>query len=326
MLTLPDNPDPLGVLTSTFAVVEQASSVRINLQAIERLAEQIINREFTPPAWESELHWSGDPDRTANFLLVLDALNFCFWGEPRWVVTYDGQRYNGYSALAAALTRAMYEGVPLTDAGYLATIDEATVAAILAGEHTVPLLPQRADNLREVGRVLRDRHDGQFSHLIRQADKSAMDLVQRVIRALPSFNDVASDNGREIRFYKRAQILASDLAGSFGGRDLGEFHDLEQLTAFADYKVPQVLHHLDILSYSPTLLSLLDDRTEIAAGDPLEIEIRAATIWGVEALRQALEHRGVTVPPYQLDWLLWQLGQDLPGNTRPYHRTRTIYY
>ena len=326
MLALPDRPDPLAILTSTLFVVERARSVRIDLDAVERLAGSIARQEFTPPEWDSHLHWSGGPEATATYILVLDALNFCFWGEPRWVVSYGGTRYNGYLALAAALTRALSEGVPLTDSGYLATIDEKAVAAILAGEHTIPLLPQRVENLREVGRVLCQSYDGQFSRLIHEANGSAIQLVTRVVHEFPSFNDVATYEGRMITFHKRAQILAADLYGSFGGRGLGAFHDLDQLTAFADYKVPQVLHHLQVLHYDEALTRMLNERMEIAAGDPREVEIRAATIWAVEALRQGLERRGQTLSPHQLDWMLWQLGQNLPGDTLPYHRTRSIYY
>ena len=266
------------------------------------------------------------PEETANFILVLDALNFCFWGEPRWVVTFEGQRYNGYWALAAALTRAMRQGIPLIDAEYLAQISEQQVATILAGEGTIPLLPERVANLREVGRILLSSHQGQFARLITDCAGNAIELVRRVVADFPSFNDVATFDGREVRFYKRAQILASDLAGAFGGQGLGSFDDLDRLTAFADYKVPQVLHQLGVLHYDVTLTNTLVQRQEIPAGKAHELEIRAATLWSVEALRQALHRLGHKIPPYQLDWMLWQLGQELPDDVLPYHRTQTIFY
>jgi hypothetical protein len=326
MLSSIDVPDPLGVLATTRRVVDAAKAVRIDLRAIEELAERIATRDLIPAEWERHLHWSNGPDATANYILVLDALNFCFWGEPRWFISYQGKRYNGYAALAAALTRALTDGVPLTDAAFLAEIDNTQLAAILAGEYTIPLLHERANNLREVGRVLQARYDGQFSALIREANGSAIDLVRRVVDVFSSFRDVAIYADAEVFFYKRAQILASDLHGAFNGADLGAFHDLDQLTAFADYKVPQVLRELGALSYQPELADLLNTYVELPAGSAFEVEIRSATVWAVEALRQALPQYGVRLPAYQLDWTLWQLGQDLPPSTRPYHRTRTIYY
>ncbi|MGH6912311.1 MAG: queuosine salvage family protein, partial [Geminicoccales bacterium] len=61
-------------------------------------------------------------------MLVLDALNFCFWplpgsAGPRWSVTYRGVTHNGYLALAAALRRAVERGVPLADQEYLSSLD-----------------------------------------------------------------------------------------------------------------------------------------------------------------------------------------------------------
>ena len=326
MFTLLDNPDPLGVLSSTLPVVEQAGSVRIELTGVDLLAKRIANHEFSPPEWESGLHWRGEPEETANFILLLDALNFCFWGEPRWMVTFEGQHYNGYWALAAALTRSMRQGIPLTDAEYLAQISEPDLASVLSGDGMIPLLPERVANLREVGRVLVDSYQGQFAHLIADCNSSAIDLVRRVVAEFRSFNDVATFSGREVRFYKRAQILASDLAGAFDGKGLGHFHDLNQLTAFADYKVPQVLQQLGVLRYDVTLTNILEQQEEIPPGHAYELEIRSATLWSVEALRQALDRLGLRIPPYQLDWMLWQLGQDLPADVLPYHRTRTIYY
>ncbi len=326
MLSLIDNPDPLGVLRSTLPVVEKAGSVRIDLAGVEHLAQRIAHREFSPPEWESGLHWSGEPEETANFVLVLDALNFCFWGEPRWIVIFEGQHYNGYWALAAALTRAMRQGIPLTDAEYLSQITESQLAMILAGDGVIPLLPERVANLREVGHVLLSSHQGQSARLIDVCGGSAVELARRVVADFPSFNDVATFDGREVRFYKRAQILVSDLAGAFSGQGLGYFGDLDRLTAFADYKVPQVLQQLGVLHYDVTLTTILAQRQPISAGHPHELEIRAATLWSVEALRQDLERLGLQIPPYQLDWMLWQLGQELPDDVLPYHRTRTIFY
>jgi hypothetical protein len=318
--------DSLNVLATTRRVVDLATAVRIDATAVNQLADRIARHDLTPAVWDSALHWNGAPEATANYILVLDALNFCFWGEPRWVVTYQGERYNGYAALAAALTRALQDGLPLTDAGYLATINEADLATILAGEGSIPLLPARVENLREAGHVLQARFDGQFGNLIRASGGSGIELVQRVVDAFPSFRDVATYAGAEVHFYKRAQILASDLHGAFDGRGLGAFHDLQRLTAFADYKVPQVLRELGVLRYSTELSALVDAQVELAAGSPFEVEIRAATIWAVEELRQELQRRNVDLSAYQLDWTLWQFGQDLPAATRPYHRTRTIFY
>ncbi len=330
--------DPIGVLTSTWPVVAQAAWVTIDRERVASLAEELVERRAEPEPWASQFHFSdlADPDRTAMWVFVLDALNFCFWSERvdpdgRWRVAYRGEVVDGYWALAAALTRAMEEGTPLGDPGYLATISATDLAHIFRpaepGGAPIPLFSNRLANLQELGRgMLSMDGSGAARELIRASDHSAVSLVTSVVSLFPSFDDVAHYHGAEVRFYKRAQILISDLAGAFDGEGLGAFTDLDQLTAFADSKVPQVLRGLGVLRYHPTLAERIARRELLPAGSEEEIEIRAATVWGVELLRRALAERGRSLTASALDWLLWQAGQHLPAGSEPYHRTLTIFY
>jgi hypothetical protein len=318
--------DDLGVLSSTGWVVEQARAVTVDEAAVEAVADSLAHRPVPVPEWDSERHLVDGTARTAQFVLVLDALNFCFWGEPRWEVEYRGQWVNGYWALAVSLKRAVVEGVPVLDAGYLASLEVDGLRHILRGRGVVPLLDERLANLREVGARLLATYSGEFVNAIALADHSATALVRLLVGDFPSFDDRATYRGREVRFYKRAQILVGDLAGSFGGRGWGRFDDLGALTAFADYKVPQVLRRLGILAYAPALARRVDAEDAIAAGSEEEVEIRAATVWAVERLRLALARRGTSLTAMQVDWYLWDLGQTRAPDERPYHRTRTIYY
>jgi hypothetical protein len=129
-----------------------------------------------------------------------------------------------------------------------------------------------------------------------------------------------------VTFLKRAQILVADLSGALAGDPLGQFDDLEALTAFADYKVPQVMRHLGILVYDETLAETIAARQLIPAGSREEIEIRAATIQGCEHIRLAFADRGIHLGAHEIDWMLWSAGQALPTDTAPYHRTLTPFY
>ena len=162
--------------------------------------------------------------------------------------------------------------------------------------------------------------------LIEEADGSAVELVRSVTTRFPSFNDVATYQDQEVRFYKRAQILISDLAGAFNGRDLGAFHDLNLLTAFADYKIPQVLRSFNALVYSPELDAAIAERRLIPTGSAWEIEIRAGTIWACEFLRRILADQGRLFRATEIDWILWLAGQSLPPEMPTYHRTLTVFY
>ena len=143
---------------------------------------------------------------------------------------------------------------------------------------------------------------------------------------LPSFNDATQYDGAEVRFYKRAQILVADLHGAFAGAGLGAFSDLSLLTAFADYKVPQVLRELGVLIYSDGLSATVERRALLPQGSPPEVEIRAATVWACELLRRELATAGRLLRATEVDWALWLAGQSLPAGSRPYHRTYTVFY
>jgi hypothetical protein len=327
--------DPLRVLETTRLVVEASRLVTIDRDKVEEVAGLLATAPEPEADWSHELHPPARDDaELANLVLVLDALNFCFWnipstGRPRWRVTYAGQTHDGYWALAVALRRAVEAGIPLADAEYLATLTEDDIATILAGDpggDDIPLLHARLEHLREAGRTLLARWDGQFLEAISEANGSSAKLVREVLTALPSFRDTAPWNGHEIRFYKRAQILIADLYGAFNGAGPGKFHDLDTLTAFADYKVPQVLRQHGILTYAPDLAGKIAAHKLIPPDSDEELEIRAATIWAVELLRQSLAQHGRALPAYAIDWSLWRSGQTLPTEAEPYHRTLTVFY
>ncbi len=325
-------PDSLRVLRSTRPLIEHAHSVSIDPQAVETTATLLADAEFTSPEWETGIHFRDGTWRTAAWVLVLDALNFCFWNwagdrEERWTVDYDGVRYDGYWALVAALRRAIDRGQPLWDADYLLTASDAELIAIFdpaePGGVRIPQLERRVTHLREVGIGLRETP---IEELIGHANGSAVALAESVRHRFPSFDDVVWIDGKEVRFLKRAQILIADLHGAFGGQGLGAFTDLHELTAFADYKVPQVLRRFHVLRYAPDLEAALQAHQLIPVNSAWELEIRAATIWACELIRQALDRRGKPLMAMEIDWALWLTGQSLPPGTEPYHRTPTIFY
>jgi hypothetical protein len=325
--------DPLGILVSTRTVVEQGESVWINPQAITQLCEQWLHEKsqsgtLAPPTWDTHYHFHDGTERTINWLLLLDALNFCFWaekGQPRWQIDYQEETLNGYWAEAAALKRAVAEGIPLWDARYLSTISDEVMAQIFRGHGTIPLFEQRVAHAREVGQVLLERYSGQFSNAIALAGQSAIKLVELLVQDFPSFRDITTYRQQPVKFLKRAQICVADLASAFAGQQWGTFLDIEQLTIFADYKLPQVLRHYHVLEYQAALAQRIDNQEQLPPNSAEEVEIRAATIWACELMRRTLQQHGQTLTAAEIDMRLWLIGQQA-REMRPYHRTRTIYY
>ncbi|MGI8404935.1 MAG: queuosine salvage family protein [Thermomicrobiales bacterium] len=209
--------DPLGVLESTASVIQQATFVTIDQGAIARLADDLMAMRAVPPAWDSTLHFrdltpTGAP-KTAGWMLVLDALNFCFWAQGwvqgddpdfRWRVEWQGTTHDGYAALAAALSRAVEEGIPVWDADWLMQLTANELHHVLrpvAGCPEIPLFDARLAHLHELGtglHAIRTEHldSDPVAHLIQHARGSAVELVREVVARFPSFDDVSSVDRR----------------------------------------------------------------------------------------------------------------------------------
>lgn len=325
-------PDP-GILPAVQRVVAESTHVRIVPEQLASRAQTWHEAGVVVPPWNRDLHFHDGTERTVNYVLVLDALNFSFWPEPhkeRWSVYYGGEEYGGYWGLAAALRRAIEEGIPLWDATWLADLTGGKLAHVLRGRGEMPMMAERLANLREVGKVLQRGWDGQFARMVETAQGSAVRLAGLVASQFKSFHDVMRWKGHPVPILKRAQIVAIDLAGTFNFDRWGKFNDLEHLTAFADYKLPQILRHWGVLEYSPELAARVDAGKPLRSGEPMEVEIRAATIWAVELLRRAL-NEAITDgrPPYkayEIDWALWAASQEPAETMQPYHKVRTVYY
>jgi hypothetical protein len=71
------------VKESARTVTEEARHVSISKAAIKRfvtkLTDEDLKEMMAPTAYDSSIHFVDGTWRTVQYLLVLDALNFCFW-------------------------------------------------------------------------------------------------------------------------------------------------------------------------------------------------------------------------------------------------------
>jgi hypothetical protein len=162
-----------------------------------------------------------------------------------------------------------------------------------------------AEALRDLGRFLGDHS---ALDLVAEADGSGERLATMLARGMRFFDDRG--------FYKRAQIVPSDLALA----GLASFHDLDRLTIFADNLVPHVLRMDGVLRYDPDLAAHIDAERLLPPGRE-EREIRACALHACELLA---ERTGI--PPRVLDLRFWNRGQAPEYKAVPRHRTRCVYY
>jgi hypothetical protein len=278
------------------------------------------------PEHDAATHYLGQGGDTAAFFVTLDTINF---GSGYFPHLAKRPGMSGYFTVAASLNDYYRSHGPLA-ADVLAKlrVDDCTriFAQDPANMPVRELMQLFATALNNLGIYLLQDFDGTFTTLIKSAGGQAERLVQLLIQ-MPFFNDAESYAGNDVLFFKRAQLMAADLALAFNGQGLGHFTDLDRLTMFADNLVPHVLRIDGLLNYDESLAHRIDTEQLIPAGSPEEVEMRACALHVVELLGQELRSKGQAITSMQLDYLLWNRGQE-PNYKRakPRHRTRTVFY
>ncbi len=315
------------ILATTKKVVENARVASINKKAVEKFCGSFSLDNVAT----AELGNAGQLNisQQIGLVCVFNCVNFCFWavkGQEKWATKINGEIIDGATGIFRALEDALKNGEPLLDAHFLKDIDREKFNEILNGNIEIPLLDQRVKCLNEAGEVLLKIFDGSFIKVFEVANGDAVELTNLFIKFFSSFNDYAALEGEKIEFHKRAQLNTDMINYRLTKRGEKELTNLDKLTAFADYKVPQMLRKFGILEYVPELAKKIDSYDEIEAGSREEIEIRAATIWAIEQMKEFLTPRFSKITARQLDDHLWSLGQIKSPDDKPYHRTKTIYY
>jgi YHS domain-containing protein len=322
------------VLVSTKQVIKEAEDVKINREEIKKLAKEWTKEKIVVPDWPKGFHLETENrEQMLDYLILLDSLNFCFWPvkQPqgrssggRWKISYKGKEYNGYFALSLALKKFFEENPQKGNLRYFSDFSFKEFKKMMQGGKKLQFLEKRWQIARAVSRVILTKYRNS-ENFLKSAKNRMSVLVAKIYKELPSFYDVGDYNGKKVFILKRAQILACDILGAFNGKGTGRFKDPEYLTAFADYKIPQILHYLGILEYSPLLEKKIKDKVLIGSGSKKEIEIRSSTIWAVEYLKRELKKMGRELNSFEIDWVLWNKAQEMKIGT-PYHLTKTIYY
>jgi hypothetical protein len=284
------------VRASCAAIAETARHVTIDL-------DRIATIEPGPePELDPELHYlEGPAEEVATFTLTLDAINF---GSGWFPTMRKRPGSSGYQTVASAISERFRAHGPWS-ASELARIGPSELAHVLDQEPGHELIGLYAEALRQLGDFLGERS---ALEVVAAAGGSAEGLAEQLVAGMPMFDDPG--------FYKRAQIVASDLALA----GVARFDDLDRLTIFADNLVPHVLRVDGVLRYAPELAARIDAGELLPPGEQ-EREIRACAVHACEAIAAELD-----VPARVLDNWLWNRGQQPRYKAIPRHRTHTTAY
>lgn len=280
--------------------IDVAIDSRSTKAAANMIYEQMQIQNYSTQTWaEHELHPKTRDESTVNFIFTMDLLNFCFWSdkneEERFAVDYRGKTWKGYWSLVAALQRALDEGIghepmvthwltivgiPITSSDFWQDENECTEIVLQhvfrsCTDEPIPLLSERISCLREAGRVLYTSFSCSPTVLVQSANGSAARLVNVLAREFSCFNDVVGyENRSTVKLMKRAQIFVADIWAAFDGQGIGKFVDVDKITMFADYRVPQVLNALGCLWYAPGLERRIKEGELFEPGDRMEVQMR----------------------------------------------------
>lgn len=327
-----DNPamSPFGgkkeIVASLQPLLGELRYVTIDRERLNAFCSHLKGRHFPFARWNHAFIHPALDESGVSYFLLFNALNFCYWGSPKWEVEFGGRKLDGAFGMLAALTRALEEGIPLLEGAFLEGIGPTELAHILRGNVKIPLFEQRLVICREVGRVLGKSFGGHFHRVLEAAAGSAVKLVEILTSHFPSFDDSVPFGSARLLFHKRAQLAPAMIHERWQGKGPGAFTDLEELTVSADYKLPQVLRKLGLIEYRNGLERMVDEGRVIPARSREENEIRAATIAAGEAMTEALSPRLVGITSQRVDRLLWVIGQRKAADDKPYHRTLTTAY
>lgn len=322
------------VLDSVRYAVECSRDVSTNYEKVVEVASWMAFEELPMPQFPLPFGVEqGDPDELIDFLMVANSIDTAFTdfsSHESFQVDYDGKHWADAEAEFACLKRTIDRRVPILDGAYLANITRAELDEMFTGNITMPMLDEKLAVLREVGAVLAAKYGGRFHKFVHSCPPLLYDngngLVERMVKEFPRFNDVSPLDGREIRFYKLAQLGAWMLYVALHPSGKFRLDDVGKMTAFADYIVPLALRLHGITHYSEKLEQAIQSRQLIPRDSRWEIEIRAHCIYATALLCEQVNQlrpreKRVIIP--QIDARFWT---HFHKTTWPHHLTKTVMY
>ncbi len=229
------------------------------------------------PDWKLPVFLEGNDGKTIDYFFLGNAINFAFNDfetgvkyKFRYKDTDWAGAFGMWVALKAAVEdrRLSLDGDRIRVNGKpLSQIEPSDLDGILQKDSKIPMFNERVEILREIGEGLELIYGGHASNLISAGRElfGPGGVVTKITTDFPSFKDCSVYSGREIVFNKRAQLAIAMIYERFlaNGQKLFSDEDMNEITVFADYELPKILHALGVLTYDSNLENRIQSGTLI---------------------------------------------------------------
>lgn len=286
--------------------------VEINLNAITQLPHGTIQppqeTNFELPAGERPLIDS------IGFCVAVNSINYMFWKlEEQQFIRYEHHGFVGALGMTNAFQKAWIDPKsPIRKA-----VDEKKPLTLKNVQELFGDIPEPMGRVDILNEVLTHPEFWTLCQQLEQNIQTEQGFSTEQAHLLATHFPQAYGD----RVLKKAQLAISAVwrEGVNEGYRQNKTTPLNcDLTAFADYQIPNVLRSLGILNYAPDLAETIDNQHLILENSIDEKAIRAASILAVEQLAQAQQAHVADV-----DYWLW-LNRKQPKT--PFHLTVTTQY
>ena len=144
--------DQEKILASLLHVADNSEFISIDSLAIKKYCQNFsyskINYNWTEKLPFKFYQFSKKED-LLDFLFLVSNQAFCFWGNPKWKLTYQNQVLDGWWALVAVFQKALESGIPILDGQYLSKLSNAQAKKLFYGNPEIPLFDERIKMLKK---------------------------------------------------------------------------------------------------------------------------------------------------------------------------------
>ena len=304
------------IIESNKYVIENAKFIQINKKEIEKFANQIKDVNIQNWLYNSPYKLLDENiENIITFLLYFEAIDFSFWGTPKWQIETSNGKEDGSMALMYAMLSYIRENKSFDN------LTKEKFKEYLKGNVDIPLFEERFKIIKSVNKVVNERFGGDFYNAIYNLTNDE-ELFKFIIDNFEDFKDVRTYQGKIIYFYKLAQLLTSDILHIREKKENIKV-DYSHLVGCSDYKIPQGLRALNLVEYNKELAYIVDNKIEIKENSTYEVEIRATVIYVIDEIKKLLNNK---INAIELNDYIWLMSKNKELPKRPYHLTRTTNY